>query len=148
MKLILLLFTTGILSSVSYSQQSEIADWQKKHPHVLFVEQGDYTPEFKAQLESFNRDVIVYDSEITMGLIDAYASQTYEKSTIYTVERIDEANDIKAWLGQNKGLKIVPQSQFITQTPAEQNSLIESGALILEGEKITLQDIENYEATH
>ena len=148
MKYILLLFATGILSMACYSQQSEIADWQKKHPHVLFVEQADYTPELKAQLKSFNREVIVYSDEITMGVINAYATQNEEKSTIYTAERIEEADEIKIWLSQHRDLKIVPRSVFNVQPESDQEELIESDAMVLQGEKITLLDIENYEATH
>ncbi len=148
MKFILLLFSTGVLSIGCYSQQSEIADWQKKHPHVLFVEQGDYTPEFKAQLDAFNREVIVYDNEITMDVIEAYASQTYEKTTLYSTERINEAYEIKVWLSQHPDLKIVPRSLFSEQSEKDRDFLIDSGVMVLNGEKITLQDIENYEATH
>ena len=148
MKYTLLLIATGIISIASYSQQSEIADWQKKHPHILFVEQSDYTPEFKTQLESLNREVIVYNDEITMGLINNYASQNQAKSNIYSAERIEDATTIKIWLSENQDLKIVARSVFNELPAVDQNLLIEHGALILEGEKITLQDIETYEATH
>ena len=131
-----------------YSQQSEIADWQKKHPHILFVEQADYTPEFKAQLESLNREVIVYTDEITMDVINSYTSVFQEKTTLSNAVRIEDLDAIKVWLSQNQDLKIVPRSVFNSESESYQNEILESDALVLQGEKITLEDIEIYEATH
>ncbi len=148
MKYLLIFLSAGIFSVVCHAQQNEIADWQKKHPTVLFVEQSDYTTEFQQQLASLNREVIVYQGEITMEDINSYTTVHQEKSTIFNAEREEDLEAIKIWLSQNHGLKIVPKSLFNTQTQEEQNFLIQSGAMILQGEKITLQDIENYEATH
>lgn len=148
MKYLLIFLSAGIFSVVCHAQQNEIADWQKKHPTVLFVEQSDYTTEFQQQLASLNREVIVYQGEITMEDINSYTTVHQEKSTIFNAEREEDLEAIKIWLSQNQGLKIVPKSMFNGHAEEEQNFLIQSGAMILQGEKITLQDIENYEATH
>jgi hypothetical protein len=148
MKYLLIFLSAGIFSVVCHAQQNEIADWQKKHPTVLFVEQSDYTIEFQQQLAPLNREVIVYQGEITMEDINSYAAAHQEKSTIFSVEREEDLEAIKIWLSEHPDLKIVARSVFLAQLQKEQDFLIGSDAMILQGEKITLQDIENYEATH
>ena len=139
---ILLLFNTSI------AQTNEVGEWQKKHPTVIFVQEQDYTPELAEKFSAKNIQVLVYAEEITMKLIDAYASDLAQQTNSALIERSDDGNQIKAWLAENQGLKIVPRSLFDEQDEKLQNLLLDSDALILSGEKLTLQDIENYENTH
>ncbi len=55
-----------------------------------------------------------------------------------------DAMEIKTWLAEHRGIKIIPQSLY-NQMDAEKQSLYQdSGALILIGDEITLEDIRNY----
>lgn len=137
-----------LLFKASIAQTHEVGDWQKKHPTVIFVQEQDYTTELAEQFNAKNIQVLVYAEEITMKLIDAYTSDLAQQTNSALIERSDDGSQIKVWLAENQGLKIVPRSMFEAQNEEQQLLLTNSDAMILSGEKLTLQDIENYENTH
>lgn len=143
--LILFLLITPI---IGFSQSQEISDWQQIHPNVIFIEGKDFTTEFEEKLTALNQEYIIYSNEISINDIQGYETQAYEKSTTGEI-RNDGGNQlIKDWLGKNQDLKIISRSAFESASASKQDLLINSNALILVGEKLTISDIENYEINH
>lgn len=130
-------------------QDNPVAQWQKIHPNVLFVEKSDFTTELQTRLQTLKKEFIVYDQEITMELINSYYPSSIQKAAeLDSDDRVNEAESVKIWVGQHRDVKIVPRTLFEAQDAAEQDAVTSAGAMVLQGETITLQDIEIYEATH
>jgi len=131
-----------------FSQTDEIAEWQKTHPRVILIEVNDFTPKFEKSLIAQNQDYIVYDYEVSIDQLIAFDSNSYKKSSLIEGKDDDEKQIIKDWLGENQSIKIVTQSNFENEGKANRDYLMSINALILQGETLTAQDIENYEASH
>lgn len=143
-KLLIILF----LAQSSFAQQDFSKDWQTKHPDVIFVKQQDYSTDLAEQFNAKNLKVIVYSESITPELIQAYTSEFEQQTSTSFIEKSAAANEIKIWLAGNEGLKIIPRSIFEGQNEEQQALILDSDAMVLEGEKITLLDIEYYENNH
>ena len=127
-------------------QNSSIAQWISAHPSVHIFSEKNYErldEEFKTKLKG---KVVVYQDQLTLDLLNAYdpLEKTDEVSTgTYTKEDPD-ASVIKEWLGLHPGIKILKQSEFQALTEERQELYQSIEALILIGETITIQDIQNY----
>lgn len=143
-KLLFILF----LAQSSFAQQDFSKDWQTKHPDVIFVKQQDYSTDLAEQFNAKNLKVVVYSESITPELIQAYTSEFEQQTSTTLIEKSAAANEIKIWLAGNEGLKIIPRSIFEGQNEEQQALILDSDAMVLEGEKITLLDIEYYENNH
>jgi hypothetical protein len=143
----ILIFFLGI-STIGLSQTEKIAEWQRIHPNVIFIEKNDFTPEFEEKLSALNQEFILYQGEISINEINSYETKAYEKSTAGQIRQDGGNQEIKDWLGQNQTIKIVPRSYYDSTTNDERDLLLSINALILAGEKLTITDIYNYESIH
>ena len=145
---ILLVFPLSFFPILGFSQNQQISDWQKVNQNVILIESRDFTPAFEEQLIALKQDFIVYTDEISMNDINRFESKSNEKTTANLLKNDGGNQIIKDWLGQNPNVKIISRTDFENASTEKQNSLINSDALILIGDKLTTTDIENYETTH
>lgn len=137
------LFLIGLFFSASFAQQS-VQEWQESHPNVLFIESSDYNA-LSENDQSFLKDFIVYNTEISIEDIQLYESENLKSTVELTPEKISEGNEIKNWLGVHNGVKVIPNSYYAPLSDKDKTRFQNSNFLVLEGEVITLRDIENYE---
>ncbi len=116
----------------SYSQLN-------KQTNVLLIDKKDATPFFIASLEERSIPFVIYDEESMV--------QEVQKDNFLDQEKeVDTSEDlIKTWLKYNAHIKVLPKSYFNQLTQEKKELYIQSGALILKGEVITIKDIEDYE---
>jgi len=125
------------------AQNSEVQQWAERNPAVLFIENSDATTELISSLEAKGVEYIIYFDEISLSDIEQFEAQT--KSEIASNLDEGEGMAIKKWLAQNSEVKIIKRSFYDQLDTAKQNYYESIGALILIGEEITLEDINNYE---
>ncbi len=133
-----------ILASLcSSAQTNEIQEWSNANPSILFVESNDATTAYLENLEANNIDYIIYDQEVSLSDITEFEAKNKPLSTVDLDE--SEALEIKIWLSKHRNIKIIKRSLFDQMETSKQSIYIDQGALILLGEQITLEDINNYE---
>jgi hypothetical protein len=132
-----------LLGTVSYGQQS-VEDWQRNHPHVLLIEKSDFNLLSENDL-SYLKSYIVYDTEIGIDDLQSYEAEISKSRTLISPKDATDGDAIKMWLGEHQGLKIITNSYYTALSEKEKTIFQNSGVILLEGEIITLKDIENYE---
>lgn len=141
----------SVFSNALFSQDSAIENWQNKHPHVVAIESNTFHALSDEQKALLGENYIVFDHKLKLSDIEEFESNLALKTNGYTNHyeaKSEEANAIKAWLGKNQDVKIIPRSYFQSLNSDQQSDYIEADALICIGETITLEDIEIYEANH
>ena len=125
------------------AQTNSIHQWIEAHPSVLFVESADASPEFLENLDLNGVDYIIYQEEILESDISTFESKTKPLD----IEALDEseATQIKMWLAEHRDVKIVKHSDFKQLNDTKQALYQSINALILNGETITIEDINEYE---
>ncbi len=152
MKCIYLLLFGALNASAVFAQteQQSIQQWQSAHPTTLFISAERYNSLSTQEQQLLGSDVIIYQDKISMALIEQHEAHT--KSTndqSYKPGKTEDQAIIKNWSANNPGVKIVPRSMFDTIEPERQQFYLEDpNCLILEGEWLTVKDIELFEQQH
>lgn len=124
------------------AQTSEVQQWAEANPTVLLIENADATPELLKSLDAKKADYIIYFNELTISDIEHFET----KIKPVEVDIADkDAMEIKLWLAEHKDVKIIKRSFFDQLESSKQDLYESSGALILIGEEITLEDIHNFQ---
>jgi len=133
---------TSFCFSGLFAQSSDVQKWTQSHPDVIFVESSDATPEYLENLEANNVQYVVYDHEISMLDIQDFEMQNKPVA----IADLDEttAMEIKKWLAEHGSVKIIKRSIYNQMDSEKQDLYHTNGALILIGEEITLDDVNNY----
>lgn len=144
-----LLYLSAFLCTLNTTAQESVERWQEIHPDVLFFEQSVYDALSNEQQARLGDHIILYTETITLKDIQQYELNTNlaVKSTTIGIEELN-SDEIKHWIGTHQDVKIITQSYFTSLTPADQLIYKQNGALVLEGELITLNDIKNYAAIY
>jgi hypothetical protein len=130
----------GLFGAIA--QTNEVEDWTRANPSVMLVESNDATPEFLENLKANNVSYIVFEEEFSLSDIAEFEA----KNKPIAIDNLDEseATEIKVWLSEHRDVKIIKRSMYDQLDSQKQSVYMDSGALILIGEKITLEDIRNY----
>lgn len=139
-----LILTLLLLSGTTFSQ--DITKWIEQHPHVLLINSKDASTEFLEKLDEASAGYIIYTDEVSSQDIELYEQNQFSKGSL---EHIDynsgDAEFVKMWLALNPEVKIIPHDIFESMSTTEQLSYQSKGSMILDGNVITLSDIERYE---
>jgi len=145
MKNLYLLLPAIVFSQYSYSQNEDaIRQWQLAHPSTQLISSSRFSSLTDADKALLGTDYIVYREKVTIELLEASEAGVKSLNTSEEIIREDESDFIKIWLAEHSDIKILSRSQYTSFSPEEQQLYIENHALILQGEKLTLQDIQNY----
>lgn len=142
----LLKFAAVFLMSVNYvSAQDQIQNWQLKNPNVLFIEVSDLD-EFDTKIKN-DQNTIVYYGEISIEDIESYENRVGQstKQNYSIVSDTETADYVKQWIGENQDVDIVKRSLFESLNEVQQLDFINTDALIMQGEVLTITDIQDYE---
>ena len=144
-----LLYLGVLLYTLNSTAQESVETWQKNHPEVLFFDEAVYNALTEEQQNRIGKNIILYTQEITLKDIQQFElnNSAAVKSTSIAIEQ-SNSEEIKYWIAMNSEVKIIKQSYYSSLTPADQLNYIQTGALVLEGELITLNDINNYAAIY
>jgi len=147
---LLLTLLVAISPCIIHAQELTIGEWQSNHPEVLFIEQEVFDAMSDDQQKKIRHKVIVYSDSIEVSDIEAYLEvQSSELAGQQSFDYADpNADYIKQWLGQNKDVLILTSENFNLLNPEQQAKVLESDAIILNGEFLTLDKISDYEAKH
>lgn len=149
MKLLLILLGFVFMQNVQ-AQDLNIAEWQKTHPEVIFIEQSTYNSFSEEQLNKLNDNIIIFNTEIEADDIKSYL--TKKSSKLHPNAAFDysdqNAEFIKQWIGQNKHITTISLQDYNALPMVERAKLNENDALVFDGEFLTLNDIEGYEESH
>jgi hypothetical protein len=144
----LLLF--GVLNASAVCAQTDqqaIQQWQSAHPTTLFISAERYHSLSTQEQQLLGSDLIIYQDKISLAVIEQYEAAT--KSTNDQSNKPSKTEDleiIKNWSANNPDVKIVKRSYF-DSIPANQQQayLDDANCMILEGEWLTVKDIESFE---
>ncbi|MCE3296564.1 MAG: hypothetical protein K0R65_2278 [Crocinitomicaceae bacterium] len=139
-------FSFGVFSQKEQSDQ--LASWIDEHPDVIFIEETNLKNFSDEELAKFSGKYIVFNNEIGLHDIYKYDPSFQEKADYKNdseTPEIKQANTIKDWMGKHQHVKVVTRSEFNAQPIEVQREYAEKKCLILNGEKITVEDINNYQ---
>lgn len=148
-QLIIALFSMTVLGATA--QEVDITDWQLKHPDVTFIEVAVFHQMSDDKKALIGDKIIVFDERIKTVDIETYEAIHQSKSTHQLTDPREEADYgefIKRWRANHSDVKIVRRSHFNAMDPVKQALYVDLGAMILQNESITYQDIIDYESTH
>jgi len=143
-KTTLLLTTFMSCMNVFSQEESAIQKWQSAHPTTLIISSERYASFSDEEKALIGTDYILFDDKVTLELLEkSVQSKSVEMAT--TIRDKDQ-QIIKEWVGTHQEVKIVRRSAFDAFAPERQQYCLERPLeiLILEGESITVKDIENY----
>ncbi len=132
--------------SVFSQEDAAIRQWQSSHPTTLLISTARYASFSEEEKALIGTDYILFEDKVTLELLEQY--EQAKSGGMSAKKPVKEADQqvIKDWLGTHQGVKIIPQSTFAAFVPERQQYCLERPLeiLILEGESITLKDIEGY----
>lgn len=139
-----LLFMFLLLSGTTFSQ--DITTWIEHHPHVLLINAKDASEEFLEKLDQKAADYILYSDAFTYRDIERYErDQSAQPESPLINAKSDEAEFVKVWLTENQHVKIIPNDLYASMPSTDQQGYSAKETLILDGNYITLSDIERFE---
>ena len=149
MKCIYLLLFGALNASAVCAQndQQAIQQWQSAHPTTLFISAERYNSLSSHEQQLLGSDLIIYLDKISLEVIEQHEALTKsENDQSHKPAKTEDLAIIKNWSAANPGVKIVPRSMFDTiEAERQQFYLEDSNCLILEGEWLTVKDIELFE---
>jgi hypothetical protein len=117
----------------------DVQQWQSQHPDMLLMKKEQFESLPKALQDKITGKVVFYENIATVIL--------EEKSAVANtlVQKEEDLLIIKNWMSQNPDVKIIPRSMY-DALPLERQEMYQSiASMILEGETITVRDIQNYQ---
>lgn len=146
MKKIYIIAGSILVTTISFAQATnvatEIQDFQKTHPTVLFFSQENYAQLTEEQKATISNRAIIYDSEIKLSDIEQF-NQT-EKSETNEITYDLKSQLVKDWLAANPDVIIISQAYFDQQNQQIQDAYVASLALITKSNILTEKDILKY----
>ncbi len=135
----------------SFSQKSEIENWQKKNSQVEFISQERFNSLSSEEMEILKKqEYIIFYEQITVSDINNYAIQKgisgiNSKPNQTVVKSNKDAAFIKEWIDQNRDVKIMKRSDFDNLQSSEQEFILNNSKhLVLATDEITKEDITNF----
>ena len=114
--------------------------------HSLFLPER-YNSLSSQEQQLLGQDLIIYQDKISLAVIEQHEALTKsENDQSHKPAKTEDLAIIKNWSATNSGVKIVPRSMFDTIEPERQQFYLEDpNCLVLEGEWLTVKDIELFE---
>lgn len=112
-------------------------------PTITYIQSADLHQFTQDELAKLKGNYIVFDGELTEEQI-AKDSENSQLSISKDLTQLRNEDFIKTWLSEHSKVKIITQSDYQNSPENVQNEYIKSRCLILSGEVITRQDIQNY----
>ncbi len=128
----------GFISLGSAQSLNDIQQWQSRNPDKILMKQDVFNQLSKGKQEKISERVVFIEN-----LTQEFLASTY-KSDSSPLSDMEEQTFIKEWLAQHPDIKIVNRSVFIAADSQQQENYLNLNCLILKGEEITVEDIENY----
>lgn len=126
------------LSATSQTDQ-EIEDWQTNNPGKFLMHSDSYVNLDDGLKIKISARVVFYEDISSASSLEKVNDKGELKESGQS-----NAQTIKNWLVGHPDLKILTRSQFDSFDSITQSAYIDNLALILIGEKITIEDILNY----
>lgn len=150
MKGYLLLLCGSLFTGISQAQseQQAIQQWQSLHPNTQIVSENRFNAMSEEERLLLGSDVIVYKDKITLSQLQAHdnLNEKSVKSAEASKLSPEDKSFIKLWTAENGDVKIVPKSVYNSADDARKLIYSENPrCLILEGETISVKDIERFE---
>ena len=125
----------------SIAQNQEVESWKRNHPNVLCIDETDASEALLNRLEENGVSYIIYSEEISIGDMMKYdLNQTQE------LKLVNESSEIKSWLNSNRDVKIVSRSYYNGLSTEERADYLKPNIIILNGEFLTLDDIQEFQS--
>lgn len=128
----------GFISLGSAQTSTEIQFWQSKNPDKILMKQSVFNQLTLEKQEKISNKVVFLEN-----LTQEFLSSV-NKSASSPLTGIEEEAFIKEWLALHPEIKIVNRSVFMTADSQQQEAYLNLNCMILKGEEITVEDIENY----
>jgi hypothetical protein len=149
----LLVYCLFAFSYCTFSQQetlSEVSVWINEHPDIIFIEENNLQNFSKEELAKFSGKYIVFNNEIheqdILKYDPAYLDKTLDNKEPHSSKKeVTTQDQVKMWLDKNAHVKIVKRSEYLAESSAVQTEYIGNKCLILRGERITIEDVNNYQ---
>ncbi len=135
--------------SFSNAQDSEqISNWISTHPDVYIISSDNYSTISASFRDKIKDKVVVFDGQVTMEDLLKYENYTVnqEQSTNTTIvfTGFAESQEAKEWMAAHPEITIISRSYFNSLNTNEQTAHINQRSMILIGEILTAEDIQNY----
>lgn len=146
MKLHLLLPSLAFSASGLFAQEDQqaIQQWQSLHPSTLLIPAERYQRLSPEEQQLLGKDIIIFQNTITLEQLMAYDAEKSGEAISGKPKKTDDLDAIKIWLGQHPGVRVIPQSKYATLSDDRLPEAHTASCIVLEGEALTLKDIDNY----
>lgn len=142
----LFVFSFFTFPSLKAQSNNEIEIWIENHPNIVLIEKSNLESFTSSQIEKLNGNFIVFDSDIKSDDIKNFEARTEFQVNNSHLEnsKINEAQEIKNFLAKYPYIKIVKQSEYLSEPSDIQREYVANACLILIGEEISIHDVKNY----
>lgn len=132
--------------NVFSQEDAAIQKWQLAHPTTLLISAARYASFSDEEKALIGTDYILFENKVTLELLEqSEQAKSVEMSEKEPVKEEDE-QIIKDWMATHQEVKIVRQSAYAAFSPERRQYCLDRPleVLILEGESLTVKDIEGY----
>lgn len=129
------------LPNFSNAQNQEVESWKQSHPNVLCIDEMDASEELVNRLEENGASYIIYSEEISTGDM-----LKYDLNQAQELKLQNEPPEVKSWLESNRDVKIVSRSYYNGLSPEERTAYLKPNIMLLEGEILTPDDIQEFQS--
>lgn len=140
----------AILPLLGFSQTTKeiLHQFQQQNPSISFYDAQVFASLSKEQQDRLKDRVIVFQGDILSSNLTAWSNE--KSNTLLTQQKwsAEETTIIKNWLALHQEVKIVPRSMFLEGNEAMRSEYLANDCLILQGETLSMDDIQQYNANH
>lgn len=146
MKSLLLLLTVFSAATLSAQEDEKaIQQWQSLHPSTVLISAERYNSLTAEEQQLLGNDIIVFQEVITLDQLNAYqVEKGLETSTGNPAGKTEDADAIKNWIATHPDVRIIPQSRYAALSDIRLQQANTAECIVLEGEVLTLKDIQHY----
>lgn len=132
--------------SVFSQQEAAIQQWQSAHPTTLLISAARYASFSDEEKVLLGTDYILFENKVTLDLLQQYEQAKNAEMSEKEPAKEEDQQMIKDWLGTHQDVRIVSRSSYVAFSPERQQYCLDRPLeiLILQGETITVKDIESY----
>jgi hypothetical protein len=125
--------------------ENAIRKWQSLHPTTLLISAERYNSLSTEEQQLLGTDVIVFQEKITLSQLEQYdAEKSISVGPKETAAKDEDLRIIKEWRGKHRDVQLIPHSKYVTLTEVRLQQVHSAGYIVLEGEEITVKDIDAY----
>lgn len=132
-------------------ERTAIQQWQSLHPTTLLISSERFNSMSEDERALLGNNYIVFQEKITIAQLQQYDAEKEKTTGVAQKQPLAKDEDlqfIKNWRATHREVRIVPHSKYITLNEVRLQQVQSSEFIILEGETITVKDIEHYKALY